>query len=46
MLLCISDTKKWWGGKNLYDLTDKEIEGKYGVQNMSDLTLNKLESIK
>ena len=37
-LLCISDVKKRWGGKNLYDLIDKEIKGKYGVKNMSDLT--------
>ena len=37
-LLCISDAKKRWGGKNLYDLIDKEIKGKYGVKNMSDLT--------
>ena len=28
-LLCISDVKKRWGGKNLYDLIDKEIKGKY-----------------
>ena len=37
-LLCISDIAKRWGGKNLYDLIDKEIKGKYMVKNMSDLT--------
>ena len=25
-LLCISDVKKRWGGKDLYDLIDKEIK--------------------
>ena len=29
---CISDANKRWGGKNLYDLFDKEIKGKYGVK--------------
>ena len=32
LLLCISDAKKRWSGKNLYDLIDKEIKGKYGVK--------------
>ena len=27
LLLCISDYSKRWGGKNLYDLIDKEIKG-------------------
>ena len=27
-ILCISDVKKKWGGKNLYDLIDKKIKGK------------------
>ena len=31
-LLCISDIKKIWGGKNLYDLINKEIKGKYEVK--------------
>ena len=22
LLSCVSDTKKWWGGENLYDLID------------------------
>ena len=29
-LLCISDVIKECGFKNLYDLVDKEIQGKYG----------------
>ena len=29
----ISDANKRWGGKNLYDLIDKEIKGKYGLKN-------------
>ena len=37
-LLCISDISKRWGGKNLYDLIDKEIKGKYEVENMVDFT--------
>ena len=37
-LLCISDIAKRWDGKNFYDLNDKEIKGKCGVRNMSDLT--------
>ena len=37
-LLCISDVKERWGGKNLYDLFDKEIKGEYEGKNMSDLT--------
>ena len=45
-LLCISDVKKRWGGKNLYDLIDKEIKGKYGVKNMSDLTKQQIRKYK
>ena len=37
-LLCVSDIKKRWSGKILYDLIDKEIEGKYEVKNVNDLT--------
>ena len=40
-LLCISNAKKRWGDKNLFDLIDKEIKGKYGVKNISDLTKQK-----
>ena len=31
-LLCISDISKRWGGKNIYDLIDKEVKGKYMVK--------------
>ena len=40
-LLCISNAKKRWDDKNLFDLIDKEIKGKYGVKNISDLTKQK-----
>ena len=46
LLLCISDAKKWWGCKNLYDLIDKEIKGKQGVKNMSDLTKQQVRKYK
>ena len=45
-LLCISDVKKRWGGKNLYDLIDKEIKGKYEVKNMNDLTKQQIRQYK
>ena len=38
-LLCVSDVKKRWGCKNLYDLVDKEIKGNYEVKNMNELTM-------
>ena len=46
MLFCISEANKRWGGKNLYDLIDKEIKGKYGVKNMSDLTKQQIRKYK
>ena len=46
LLLCISDASKRWGGKNLYDLIDKEIKGKYEVKNMSDLTKQQIRKYK
>ena len=45
-LLCISDAKKRWGGKNLYDLIDKEIKGKYEIKNMNDLTKQQIRKFK
>ena len=45
-LLRISDVKKKWGGKNLYDLIDEEIEGKYEVENMIDLTKQQIRKYK
>ena len=46
LLLCISDATKRWGGKSLYDLTDKEIKGKYGVKNMGDLTKQQIRKYR
>ena len=46
LLLCISDAKKRWGVKNLYDLIDKEIKGKCGVRNMSDFTKQQIRKHK
>ena len=45
-LLCTSDKKKRWSGKNLYDLIDKEIKGKYKVKNMNDLTKQQIRKYK
>ena len=45
-LLFISDIAKKQGGKNIYDLTDKEIIGKYMVKNMSDLTKPQIRKYK
>ena len=44
--LCISDVGKRWGSKNIYDLTDKEIKGKYGVKNMNELTKQQIRKFK
>ena len=46
LLLCISDAGKRWGGKNIYDLIEKEIKGKYGVKNMNELTKQQIKSTK
>ena len=45
-LLCISDNAKKSGGKNLYDLIDTEIKGKYGVKNMNELTKPQIRKYK
>ena len=45
-LICISDIAKRWGGKNIYDLIDKEIKGKYKVTSMSDLTKQQMKKYK
>ena len=45
-LLCISDITKRWGGKNLYDLIDKEIKRKYEVRNVNDLTKQQIRKYK
>ena len=44
--LCISDVSKRWVGKNLYNLIDKEIKGKYEVTDMSDLTNQQIRKYK
>ena len=45
-LISISDIAKRWGGKNIYDLIDKEIKEKYMVKNLSDLKKLQIGSIK
>ena len=45
-LLCISDIAKRWGGNNIYELTDKEIKGKYGVIYMNELTKPQIRKYK
>ena len=45
-LLCISDIAERWGGNNIYDLTDKEIKGKYGVIYMNELTKPQIRKYK
>ena len=45
-LLCISDAKERWGGKNLYDLIDKEIKGKDENKIMNDLTKQQIRKYK
>ena len=45
-LLCISDVKNRWSGKNLYDLIDKESKGKCEVENMNDLTKQQIRKYK
>ena len=45
-LLCISDISKRWGGKNLYDLIDKEIKGNVELQTWVILQNRRSKSIK
>ena len=45
-LLRISDIAKRWGGKNLYELIDKEIMEKYRVRNMINLTKQQIRKYK
>ena len=45
-LLCISEIAKRWDDKNIYDLIDKEIKGKYGVKNMSELRKPQIRKYK
>ena len=46
LLLRISYTSKRWGGRTIYDLVDKEIKGKYGVQKINELTKQKIRKFK
>ena len=41
-LLCMSDVTKRWYGKNIYDLIDKEINGKYKVTNINKIDRERL----
>ena len=45
-MLCVSGAKKKWGGKNLYDLIDKEIKEKHEVKNMIDLAKQQIRKHK
>ena len=45
-LLCISDVKNRWSGKNHYDLINKESKGKCEVENMNDLTKQQIRRYK
>ena len=38
--------QKQWSSKNIYDLIDKEIKGKYKVTSMSDLTKQQIKKYK
>ena len=44
--ICISDIAKRWSVKNIYDLIDKEIKGKYKARSMSDLTKQQIKNYK
>ena len=46
LLLCISDASKRWGGKDIYDLIDKDVKGKYGVDKMRELTKLQMRKCK
>ena len=46
LLLCISDTRKRWDGKNTYIRIDAEIKGKYNVKKMSELTKQQIRKYK
>ena len=42
----ISDVAKRWGGKNIYDLIDREIKGKYNATNMTEVTKPQIKKYK
>ena len=45
-LLCICDLSKRSGCKNIYDLIDKGIKGKYNVKKMNELTKHQIRKYK
>ena len=45
-LLCVCDINTRQVGKNIYDLIDKEIKGKYKVKNMKELTKLQIRNYK
>ena len=45
-LIGTCDINKRWDGKNIYDLIDKEIKGKYEVKNMNKLTKPQIRKYK
>ena len=46
LLHCISDASKRGGSKDLYDLIDKEIKGKYRVDKMGELAKPQIRKSK
>ena len=46
LLLCISDVSKRWSSKNIHDLIDKEIKGKYRVEKTSELIKPQIRKYK
>ena len=46
LFLCISDLGKTSGCKNIFDLIDKDIKGKYRVKKMDELTKQQIKKFK
>ena len=46
ILFCIFDIDKRWGDRNIYDLIDREIKGKYNVKKMNELTKQQIRERK
>ena len=46
LLLCISNISKRWGGTNIYALFDKEINEKYKVEKINELTKQQISKYK
>ena len=45
-LLCIYGINKRWGGKNIYELIDKKVKGKYEVKNTNEFTKLQIRKYK